>query len=276
MENLVGANTTIAIRGASGKLGSLVKQSFELLSFCPVAINRETNFVFYKDPMIILDFAGPNPKNEQYWDSFSLNKVLDDYLEFLDWVKETHSFYVRVGSYGEFNADLTKYEYVASEISSTVNKFICDQGVNGLVLFPANIYGRKSLGNFVEKAIESSIRQEALTLVSQNRSVNFIYFQDLFQFLIELVGKIKSGEGICSNLALVSESNHSIVVLKDYIANQFEDFDTSRELKQEPITASKLYDKYSKSVNLKILPNRLKSYIDSTLINGLEFDSHVL
>ena len=272
MENLVGADTFIAIRGASGKLGSLVKQSLELSSISSVSINRGTNFLLNKGPLIVLDFAGPNPKNEQYWESFSLSKVLDEHLEFLEWVKKTHSIYIRIGSYGEFNSNLTRYENVAREISGAAKKFLSDPEVNGLILYPSNIYGRRSLGNFVEIAIESCFRKEILALVNQDKLVNFIHFQDLMQFLLDLVQRIQSNEDTYSSLALISDSHYSVEVINEYIANQFRDFDVSRVLQQEIMRESKLNEMYSNSVSLKILPNRLKNYIDSTVMNGLESD----
>jgi hypothetical protein len=276
MENLVGTETSIAIRGSSGKLGSLVKQSLELASINSISINRETKYSQIKNPMFILDFAGPNPKNEQYWESFCLTKILDEYLEFLDWVKDTQSFYIRIGSYGEFSSNLTKYEYVSKEISSVVNKYLTNSAVNGCILYPSNIYGRKSLRNFVEVAIETYFRTETLNILNEDKMINPIHFEDLVRFLVDLVRNLQTSHATYSNIALISGSLYSVSTINEYVANQVANFDICRELQQEMIDEFSLRDSNPKSIKLEILPNRLKNYIDTEVKNELECHSHVL
>lgn len=276
MENLVGTETSIAIRGASGKLGSLVKQSLDRTPINTISINRDTNFSLIKSSMIILDFTGPNPKNELYWDSFSLSKVLNEYFEFLEWVKSTHSVYIRIGSYGEFSRKLTKYENVAKEISCAVNAYLSDWDINGCILYASNIYGRRSLRNFVEVAIEGNIRQKTLTLSNKDHMINTIHFEDLVTFLVDLVRRLQSGHVTNSNFALISESLYSISTINEYIANQVANFDIHRALQHEVIAEFSPGGSTSKGVEIEILPNRLKSYIDFEVKNELEFDTRVL
>jgi dTDP-4-dehydrorhamnose reductase len=276
MENLVTTETSLAIRGSSGKLGSLIKQSLERASLSTISINRETNLSLLKDSMIILDFTGPNPKNERYWETFSLDKVLVEQVKFLEWVKITQSVYVRMGSYGEFNRDLSKYETVAKEISRAVNAYLSDSDVHGCIIYAANIYGRKSLRNFVDVAIESNFRQEILTLMNKDQLLNTIYFEDLVNFLLDLVERLQSGHVVSSNFALISESLYSVSTINEYIANQVANFSIRRELQQELVKESSLIDSNSAGVKLKFQPHTLKSYIDSEVKNGLGCDSHVL
>lgn len=275
MENLVGP-TTVAIRGASGKLGSEVSKSFEMNLISSTYLRRETNYNSLLEPMIILDFAGPNPKNDEYWETFNLNEFLEESQSFLEWVTKSKSIYVRIGSFGEFNPAPTKYEYVAQEISRQVNTFVAELGLNGLILFPSNIYGRASLGNIVETLIKSSFRQEELRLRSPNKTVNFIYYEDFIFFLLNLVGRFKTGNFVNSNLALTSEYSYLVSDLKDYTFSQKRKFDISRSLPRTSLPDLSSGHYCLDSVGVKTLPDRLKNYIDLRIKNGIEFDIHAL
>ena len=276
MENLVSIQRSVAVRGASGKLGSIVKESLELALLDTVSITRETNFSLIKNSMIILDFTGPNPKNEKYWQSFSLSKALDQYFEFLEWVKGTHSVYIRIGSYGEFSSNLTHYEYVAKEISHAVNAFLAQLNINGCILYASNIYGRRSLRNFVEVAIESYSRRETLTLLNKDKVIRPIHFDDFVRFLVDLTGRLQSNPVTYSNFALISESLYSVSTINEYVRNQVANFDIRRELSQKRDAEFPLIDLNSNTVKFETMPNRLKSYIDFEIKSGLECDSDAL
>jgi len=267
MEKLVGNKTSIAIRGTHGKLGSLVKQSFEAAAIKLVSIDRTTDLSLIKGPMIILDFTGPNPKNDSYWESFDLDKKLYEYTEFLEWARSTCSFYIRVGTIGEFSSHMTEYEYVARQISRTVNEYLAATNLDGCILYPSNIYGRKSLKNFVEVAMEGHFQRNGLTLENSNKVINFIHFDDMMDIIFKLVKESQFVQKDFPSFTLESPTFYAISVLNEYIAKQVVNFKDSRELKQELRRDVPLIDGNSKNIKSLLLPNKLKSYIDSTIMN---------
>lgn len=269
MEKLVENQTSIAIRGTHGKLGSLVKQSFEADGVKLVSIDRETDLGLIKGPLIILDFTGPNPKNKSYWESFDLDRNLYEYTEFLEWARSTHSFYIRVGTIGEFNSPLTEYEYVASQISRTVNEYLAVTNLDGCILYPSNIYGRNSLKNFVEVAMERYFQRKSLTLENGNKVVNFIHFEDMMYFISKLVKDLQFDQKECPSFRLSSPTFYSISILNEYIAMQVVDFKVARELKQELLQDIPLIDANSQNIKSVLLPNKLKSYIDSIIMSEI-------
>ena len=106
--------------------------------------------------------------------------------------------------------------------------------------------------------------------------INTIHFEDLVTFLVDLVRRLQSGHVTNSNFALISESLYSISTINEYIANQVANFDIHRALQQQEIAEFSPGGPTSKGVEIEILPNRLKSYIDFEVKNELEFDTRVL